>query len=501
MLNHLPYTQTYALAVAGGVLVLGFVVTHVGFRRSSIGQFICQLATFLTFSAALVSGGVVPFRPTPVMALTATYVAISLFKVIWWLASAWLFTGFIRAGLVFRRQAVKTRFLQDLFAGFIYICAVLGIIAYVFDIPVSGLLAASGVIAIVLGLALQSTLGDVFSGVVLNVSKPYVPGDWLILEGDLEGRVVETNWRSTTLLTPDNDLSIVPNSIIARARLINASNPIGAHGITARIRVDPTGAPSTAVAVLETALLGCNQILRAPPASVAICSLDAMALECELQFFVALVEQGPNAQNEVYDRVFRHCAAAGIRLAPPANSPMTLPARNVPFNPLDAPRRLLERLPIFSSLTVEDRLTLAPKMVRMVYKPGDVLVADGALVAKLMILSSGVLVASKHEKGGEIEVLRLAPGDCFGQGGPRPSTTTNFKVSAVTRSVVYDIAQPDMMQLMTDRPAISAELEQLAQRREAAAKSRIKPILDGSAHTKTSAERLATRVKSLLSLS
>ena len=44
------------------------------------------------------------------------------------------------------------------------------------------LLAASGVIAIVLGLALQSTLGDVFSGVVLNLAKPYHPGDWIILD-------------------------------------------------------------------------------------------------------------------------------------------------------------------------------------------------------------------------------------------------------------------------------------------------------------------------------
>jgi small-conductance mechanosensitive channel len=50
--------------------------------------------------------------------------------------------------------------LQDLFAGLVYLAAAFAIIAYVFDLPIQGLLATSGAIAIVLGLALQSTLGD-----------------------------------------------------------------------------------------------------------------------------------------------------------------------------------------------------------------------------------------------------------------------------------------------------------------------------------------------------
>ena len=98
--------------------------------------------------------------------------------------------------------------------------------------PVSGLLAASGVIAIVLGLALQSTLGDVFSGIVLNIAKPYSPGDWVILDDGLQGRVIETNWRATQILTGSNDLATVPNSVIAKGKLTNASHPTKAHGLT-----------------------------------------------------------------------------------------------------------------------------------------------------------------------------------------------------------------------------------------------------------------------------
>ncbi len=145
--------------------------------------------------------------------------------------------------------------------------------------PVGGLLAASGVIAILLGVALQSSLGDVFSGIVLNLAKPYHPGDWIILDGGTQGCVVEMDWRATHILTPDNDLAIIPNSIIAKARLINASQPMRAHGLTIIIMLEPTVTSSSGRVALQAALLSCNRILRTPAPTVAVRSLDAVAAE------------------------------------------------------------------------------------------------------------------------------------------------------------------------------------------------------------------------------
>jgi small-conductance mechanosensitive channel len=87
------------------------------------------------------------------------------------------------------------------------------------------LLATSGVIAIVLGLALQSTLSEVFSGIVVGIERPYQPGDLLWVEGDVEGYVVQVNWRSTHIATAQHNIAIVPNSIIAKSRLVNRSAP------------------------------------------------------------------------------------------------------------------------------------------------------------------------------------------------------------------------------------------------------------------------------------
>jgi small-conductance mechanosensitive channel len=67
----------------------------------------------------------------------------------------------------------------------------------------------------------------------------------------MQGRVIETDWRATHILTLDNDLAIIPNSIIAKTKVINASQPMQAHGLTIVVRLEPTVAPSTGSAALD----------------------------------------------------------------------------------------------------------------------------------------------------------------------------------------------------------------------------------------------------------
>ncbi|TMK27063.1 MAG: mechanosensitive ion channel, partial [Alphaproteobacteria bacterium] len=145
---------------------------------------------------------------------------------------AWFLVGFLRAFVIVERRPREGKLLQDLLAGLIYLVALFAIVSYVFDVPIQGLLATSGVIAIILGLALQSTLGDVFSGIVLSFSRPYRPGDWISIDGGTDGRVIEMNWRATHVLTARRDLAIVPNSTIAKSRIVNVSSPSGIHGNT-----------------------------------------------------------------------------------------------------------------------------------------------------------------------------------------------------------------------------------------------------------------------------
>jgi small-conductance mechanosensitive channel/CRP-like cAMP-binding protein len=490
----------HPLAFAAIFLVVGFLLTRLAFRERPLARFLCQLVSFGCFTAMLAVAGVAPFKLTPSTNDTLLYLFIGSLKIVWWLAAAWLLAGFIRAVLVFKRQPRETRFLQDLCAGLIYVAAVLAIIAYVFNRPVSGLLAASGVIAIVAGLALQNTLGDVFSGVVLNLAKPYHPGDWIIVDGGLQGRVIETNWRATQIITDSNDLALIPNSLIAKAKIVNASKPTSVHGLTIVVRLDPAIAPSRGYAVLEMALLNCNRILRTPAPTVAVRMIDAAALECEMQFFVSTIGEGPEAQTEIFDLVFRHCASANIRLAPPQGNSFILPLRDTQRNAVDMPSRLLRHLSIFASLSDDERAALEPKMKRRSYKAGDVVIQKGTIAPALFILSSGVLVAFASRGAEEKEVKRLAPGEFFGQGGVLTGAAIIFDIRALSKAVVYEIAKDDLAPLLKERPAIATELGQILARLQAADKARLEELAHPDRHNENLAARLAERVKYLFGL-
>jgi len=344
----------------------------------------------------------------------------------------------------------------------------LSIVAYVFSAPVGTLIATSGVFAIILGLALQSTLADVFSGIALNFSKPYEVSDWIVLHEGLEGRVVETNWRATHLLNASNDLVVVPNSVLAKAKLTNLSSPNRSHGVKLRIRIAPTTAPSAISDVLQTALLSSNSIMTAPVPSVDIKSLDAQAIEFELCFRVKDFAVSAAAKHEVYDLIYRHARAAGLQLALPAEAS----AATVGHMPLPATAakrttemRLLDAVPLFASLTEAEKEALARTMTRKAYRKGEVLVEQGAKLDALMVIRNGVVAVMCNQGKGEVELGRLAPGDFFGEGGLFTGSGETGAVRALTATVVYEVGQAALGTLMRDRPSIADEISVTLSRR------------------------------------
>jgi small-conductance mechanosensitive channel len=93
-------------------------------------------------------------------------------------------------------------------------------LALFYHVTVTGLLASTGVIAIIIGLALQETLGNIFAGFGLQAGKTYRAGDWLIVDGQ-HVEVVEINWRSTRFRNEDEESINIPNRELAKATIIN----------------------------------------------------------------------------------------------------------------------------------------------------------------------------------------------------------------------------------------------------------------------------------------
>src|ERR1700691_5561177 len=95
---------------------------------------------------------------------------------VWWLMGARVLVAVMSFTLNHNRRWREARLFPDLTAASIYAAAVLVVLISVLALPLGGLLATSGVLAIVLGLALQNTLADVFAGIAFGIEAPFYVG-------------------------------------------------------------------------------------------------------------------------------------------------------------------------------------------------------------------------------------------------------------------------------------------------------------------------------------
>jgi small-conductance mechanosensitive channel len=456
------------LVVAFGLMVLGGVTTHFLCKHAPFTRAIVRVVCLLLLTILLLRAGIVPYRPLPSTGSPFRDAVHGALQVAWWLWAAWFLVSCLRAFVIVEHRPREGKLLQDLLASLIYLAAVFAIIAYVFDLPIQGLLATSGVVAIMLGLALQNTLGDVFAGLVLSFSRPYRPGDWISLEGGLEGRVLELNWRATHVLTGRRDLAIVPNSTIAKAKIVNVSSPSGLHGVTIAVQLDATTAPAAGTEMLAHAILNCRLIVATPAPTITVKAINATYTDFEITFFVDELAAVPRAQNQVFDLIFRHLAVAGMALAPAQNHPPGAGADQAAQRVKTGPERVLELVAIFASLTHEERKAIAAKLTPVSYDQGETLMEPGAVLHALCIVGTGVLSFTREASDGEIELLRLGPGDHFGEIGMLTGAPATAKIHALLPTTIYELAKDDLAPMLEARPAVAHELCQALARRQRA---------------------------------
>lgn len=115
-----------------------------------------------------------------------------------------------------------------------------------------GWIATAGIAAVALGLAAQDTLGNLFGGIQILADAPYKLGDYIVLETQERGRVTRIGLRSTRLLTEDDIEVNVPNSVIARSKVVNET---AGRWAKQRLRVPVGVAYGSDPVLIEAALL------------------------------------------------------------------------------------------------------------------------------------------------------------------------------------------------------------------------------------------------------
>jgi small-conductance mechanosensitive channel/CRP-like cAMP-binding protein len=379
----------------------------------------------------------------------------------WWVVAARALVGFARLFVVLEDRPRETRIVSDLLAGAIYIATGLAVVNFAFHVPIGGLLATSGVIAIVLGLALQSTLSDVFSGIAVGLERPYQAGDLIWVEGGIEGRVVEVNWRSTHIATLHHNIAIVPNSIIAKSRLINRSAPTPLRADSILISIDAAAIPENCVVALKAAARACLIPAAKPAPTVACAGLQGDGVVYEISFSVESSDQLSKARAELFMQVHRHLRHAGIALAV---ATMAAPPK------IEAPSlgRLLEQSELFSVLEAADRQVLAEHFTLRVLDENEFLIREGETPESLFIIASGTAEITKLRESGPPRVIyRLTPGETLGAVGLMTGSPYLVSAKALTPMKTYRLSKAAMTDAVKLKPEFSKAFASLAERGQA----------------------------------
>ncbi|UWF47473.1 mechanosensitive ion channel family protein [Pseudomonas sp. N3-W] len=414
-----------------------------------------RLVIFSLFSFLLFNEGLNPMEPPPWADNVALHLAATGLQIGWWLFGARTLTVLLGA-VMMQRVGHTGRLLQDIIGAVIFLIAIIAAMAYVLDLPVKGVLATSGAVAIIVGLALQSTLSDVFSGIVLNATKPYQIDDWISIDGT-EGRVTDIDWRATRMQTSQGSMAVIPNSLAAKAKIINFSRPSDIFGVSISLQLSPHARPHTVIDALERAMQGCRFLLAKPAPCVALKSSSSSGVEYEISGFVVSMDQKRMVRNLLFDLAYRHLQASGVSL-------LSSVEPNAPAS-LSRPRALLDSSSIFSTLRQEEKETFSQNMKLQTFRAGEVILASGEVSDHLFIIESGVVSVALSRAGVKFEAGRMGPGEVIGEAGILSDESVPAEFTAKTFCALYRIEKEYLKPCLDARHDINEAMKALLELR------------------------------------
>lgn len=377
-----------------------------------------------------------------------------------------LFTASLVDALVFETylRSAKERHVPKLLRDTVKLVIVVGglgtALVEIWGVNATALGGGAAVVTLVLGLALQNVLGDLFSGVVLQFESPFKNGDWIKV-GEMEGEVVELNWRATRLHSRENIAVVIPNSVVAKAELRNYALFTPHAAVDRYVGTEYKEPPNRIKGALMEAMLQCGQVLRQPPPQVWTQEYGESAIIYRLRFWVRDFRRIPEISDEVMTNVWYVFKRNDITIP--------WPIRNVYMRSEEEPTReertevladLLRQVDLFTPLPRETLQGLAEKMATKYFGRGEVLIEQGSEGDSFFIIEQGrVEVMVKQEEGRKpSRVAVLGPRDFFGEMSLLAGDRRTATVRAIEDTRVAVLDREPFAEVIEENPEVAAEM-------------------------------------------
>lgn len=328
------------------------------------------------------------------------------------------------------------------------------------------LLAASAVGAVVVGFALQDTLGNFFAGLALQIDRPFKPGHWIEV-GPFQGRVTQITWRATRIQTKTGNLVVVPNNIIGKEAITNYSEPVAPSRLFIEVGTGYEVPPNVVRDAIQTALSGCSRVLKAPQADVVLTDFGGSSIVFRARFWVQEFEKDEEAQDQVRNAIYYEFRRRNIEIPWPIQ--VEYSRTEVPKDAVAQQAKYaaqIEKIPLFSPLGPEVHAALAGAAVERLYGRGEVIVREGDSGASMFLVCDGEMAITVGPEKREVAITRS--GGYFGEmslltGDPRSATVT-----ARADSTLLEISSDAFGSHVRSNPSVLEGLAEVATLRRTA---------------------------------
>ena len=322
---------------------------------------------------------------------------------------------------------------------------------------------ALGVGSIVLGLALQDTLGNIFAGISILFEKPYVEGDW-IRYGDYLGQVVEINWRSTRIETHQGDTVVVPNGEMAKSVLMNENNKTKPRYETFDIGFSYSHPPNEVKQVLLDTVTETEGVLTDPAPQVYVTGYGDSSIDYQIRFAVYDIATLPSITDNFVTRIWYSAKRHGLNIPFPIR---TVYHYNGPSH--DRQDELSEnRIGIGAAgkvlpLDVDQITNRIDGDVRIRrYGRGETIIHRGDDVDDLHLIVSGDVAIRPQS---HLPPIHLDIGEIFGVQPVLRDEPAPYNVTAHSDAMIVLIARETVMEMVATKPGFAHELEQIIENR------------------------------------
>jgi len=327
------------------------------------------------------------------------------------------------------------------------------------------LIATSTVVSVVIGLALQDTLGNFFAGLAIHIEQPFHILDSIKID-NMIGRVEAVSWRTTTIRTNNNTTVIFPNSRVARDPLeVFRFNNLNRHILLVPAPYDIP--PQKVISSIRDAVASIQNVASEKTPIVRIGSFADSSIIYEILYWTKDYMWVPDIDAQIRQHVWYIYRRSEIDIP--------FPVRHVLLEQQERPARrelpdygsVIESVEIFAPLSADEKHAVVRSAVRSVFAPGELILRRGEAGDSMFVLYRGNVEVRLPSRDGNVQqVAELKPGSFFGEMALLTGEPRNADVVTLSEVETLEIRKAVLQEILDNNEELAGALSRIIAERQ-----------------------------------